>query len=128
MSMSSLRDRTADPARSATIGLCNERGRCCWGLLNKRRPSSGSAAQATGGGRLGGAQVPAQPAHRSRAGGRARVAEGLTNREVAARLRLSVRTAENHLLNVMNKLGFNNRAQVAGWFARTQSTNESLRS
>jgi DNA-binding CsgD family transcriptional regulator len=56
------------------------------------------------------------------------VAEGLTNREVAAQLRLSVRTAENHLLNVMNKLGFNNRAQVAGWFARTQSTNESLRS
>jgi DNA-binding CsgD family transcriptional regulator len=56
------------------------------------------------------------------------VAEGLTNREVAARLRISVRTAENHLLNVMNKLGCNNRAQVAGWFARTQSTNESLRS
>jgi DNA-binding CsgD family transcriptional regulator len=35
-------------------------------------------------------------------------------------LRLSVRTAENHLLNVMNKLGLNNRAQVAAWFARSQ--------
>ena len=52
------------------------------------------------------------------------VAAGLTNKEVAARLRLSVRTAENHLLNVMNKLGLNNRAQVAAWFARSQSGQE----
>jgi DNA-binding CsgD family transcriptional regulator len=49
------------------------------------------------------------------------VAEGLTNKEVAARLRLSVRTAENHVLNVMNKLGLDNRAQVAAWFTRTRS-------
>jgi DNA-binding CsgD family transcriptional regulator len=49
------------------------------------------------------------------------VAEGLTNKEVAARLSLSVRTAENHLLNVMNKLGLDNRAQVAAWFTRTRS-------
>jgi DNA-binding CsgD family transcriptional regulator len=46
------------------------------------------------------------------------VAEGLTNKEVATRLRLSVRTAENHVLNVMNKLGMDNRAQVAAWFTR----------
>jgi DNA-binding CsgD family transcriptional regulator len=50
------------------------------------------------------------------------VAEGMTNKEVATRLRLSVRTAENHLLNVMNKLGFDNHAQVAAWYARSQST------
>ena len=47
------------------------------------------------------------------------IAEGLTNKEVATRLRLSVRTAENHVLNVMNKLGLDNRAQVAAWFTRT---------
>ncbi len=52
------------------------------------------------------------------------VAEGLTNKEVATRLRLSVRTAENHLLNVMNKLGLDNRAQVAAWFTRTRATGE----
>jgi DNA-binding CsgD family transcriptional regulator len=46
------------------------------------------------------------------------VAAGLSNKEVAAQLRLSVRTAENHLLNVMNKLGMANRAQVAAWMAR----------
>jgi non-specific serine/threonine protein kinase len=53
------------------------------------------------------------------------VAEGLTNKEVASRLRLSVRTAENHVLNVMNKLGLDNRAQVASWFTRTRSTGPS---
>lgn len=47
------------------------------------------------------------------------VAEGLSNREVAERLHLSVRTAENHLLNIMNKLGLENRAQVAAWATRT---------
>jgi DNA-binding CsgD family transcriptional regulator len=52
------------------------------------------------------------------------VADGLTNKEVAARLRLSVRTAENHVLNVMNKLGLDNRAQVAAWFTRTRSSAE----
>jgi DNA-binding CsgD family transcriptional regulator len=48
------------------------------------------------------------------------VAEGLTNKEVATRLGLSVRTAENHVLNVMNKLGLDNRAQVAAWFTRSR--------
>ena len=53
------------------------------------------------------------------------VAEGLTNKEVANRLRISVRTAENHLLNVMNKLGLDNRAQVAAWHARTRPSDPS---
>jgi DNA-binding CsgD family transcriptional regulator len=52
------------------------------------------------------------------------VAEGLTNKEVATRLHLSVRTAENHVLNVMNKLGLDNRAQVAAWFTRSRATGE----
>jgi DNA-binding CsgD family transcriptional regulator len=55
------------------------------------------------------------------------VAEGLTNKEVASRLKLSVRTAENHVLNVMNKLGLDNRAQVAAWFTRTRSAGTALR-
>jgi len=49
------------------------------------------------------------------------VAEGLTNKEIAARLRLSVRTAEKHVLNIMNKLGQENRTQVAAWVTRTQA-------
>jgi non-specific serine/threonine protein kinase len=52
------------------------------------------------------------------------VADGLTNKEVATHLHLSVRTAENHVLNVMNKLGLDNRAQVAAWFVRAGSTGD----
>jgi non-specific serine/threonine protein kinase len=53
------------------------------------------------------------------------VAEGFTNKEIAAKLHLSVRTAENHVFNVMNKLGLDNRAQVAAWYTRTQSNGPS---
>jgi len=43
------------------------------------------------------------------------VAQGHTNREIAETLILSERTAERHVANIMNKLGFNSRAQIAAW-------------
>jgi len=47
------------------------------------------------------------------------VAEGLTNREIAERLVISERTAEGHVEQIRNKLGFNNRSQVAAWATAT---------
>ncbi|TME44938.1 MAG: alpha/beta fold hydrolase [Chloroflexi bacterium] len=49
------------------------------------------------------------------------LADGLTNRRVAARLFLSERTVEWHLEQIFSKLGFTNRAQVAGWIAQRMS-------
>lgn len=43
------------------------------------------------------------------------VAGGLTNREIAAALVVTERTAETHVQNILNKLGFSSRAQVAAW-------------
>ncbi|MFC9790078.1 protein kinase [Rhodococcus sp. NPDC127528] len=43
------------------------------------------------------------------------VAEGLTNRAIAARLVISQRTAEGHVEHVLSKLGFTSRAQIAAW-------------
>jgi non-specific serine/threonine protein kinase len=43
------------------------------------------------------------------------VARGLTNRDVAARLCLSVRTAEVHVDRILTKLGFRTRTQLAAW-------------
>jgi non-specific serine/threonine protein kinase len=45
------------------------------------------------------------------------VAAGLSNREIAARLVISVRTAETHVENILGKLGFDSRAQIAAWAA-----------
>ena len=46
------------------------------------------------------------------------LAAGLANREIAARLVLSERTVESHVRNVLSKLGFDNRTQVASWAHR----------
>jgi non-specific serine/threonine protein kinase len=43
------------------------------------------------------------------------VAEGLTNKEIAARLVISQRTAEGHVEHVLVKLGFTSRARIAVW-------------
>ncbi|WP_433754895.1 protein kinase domain-containing protein [Nocardia sp. CA-135398] len=45
------------------------------------------------------------------------VAEGLTNRAVAARLVISLRTAQGHVEHILRKLGFTSRAQIAAWVA-----------
>jgi DNA-binding NarL/FixJ family response regulator len=45
------------------------------------------------------------------------VAAGLTNRQIAARLFLSERTAQNHVQHLLTKLGASTRTQVAVWYA-----------
>jgi DNA-binding CsgD family transcriptional regulator len=43
------------------------------------------------------------------------LAQGLSNKEIAARLTVAQRTAEGHVENVLTKLGLTSRAQVAAW-------------
>ena len=43
------------------------------------------------------------------------VAEGLSNKEIARRLHLSVRTIESHMRHVLTKTGLLNRTQLATW-------------
>jgi DNA-binding NarL/FixJ family response regulator len=43
---------------------------------------------------------------------------GLTDREIAARLVLSVRTVESHLASVYRKLGISSRLDLAGMVER----------
>lgn len=46
-----------------------------------------------------------------------RIAEGLSNRQIAGRLAISQRTADAHVAHILEKLAFANRAQVAAWVA-----------
>ncbi|MGH3335357.1 MAG: ATP-binding protein, partial [Nocardioides sp.] len=43
------------------------------------------------------------------------VADGLSNPEIAARLVISVRTAQGHVESILRKLGFNSRSLIAAW-------------
>jgi DNA-binding CsgD family transcriptional regulator len=46
------------------------------------------------------------------------VAQGLSNKEIANRLVISERTAEGHVEQIFNRLGFNARSQIAAWVVR----------
>lgn len=46
------------------------------------------------------------------------ITRGLTNRQIAAELVISERTADTHVQNILNKLGFSARTQVAAWATR----------
>jgi DNA-binding NarL/FixJ family response regulator len=45
------------------------------------------------------------------------LAAGLSNREIAAKLFISPATAARHVANILAKLGFSSRSQVAAWAA-----------
>lgn len=49
------------------------------------------------------------------------VRDGLTDRDIGARLFITRRTAEWHLKQIFNKLGVNSRSQVAAWVAHDQA-------
>ena len=41
------------------------------------------------------------------------VSRGLSNKEIAAELEISVRTVENHISHILDKKGFSNRVEIA---------------
>ena len=73
--------------------------------------------------------LPSEPRREADAGGRGSVGRlsprehevarlivgGLSNRQIAATLVISERTAENHVSSILGKLGVETRAQVAVW-------------
>jgi non-specific serine/threonine protein kinase len=49
------------------------------------------------------------------------IAEGLSNKEIAAKLVIAQRTAEAHVEHILTKLGFSSRTQVAAWVAEERA-------
>ena len=50
------------------------------------------------------------------------VGDGLTNKQIASRLFISDRTVATHVRNIMDKLGFATRAQIASWVSSPASS------
>ena len=48
------------------------------------------------------------------------VAQGMSNKEIASTLVISQRTAEGHVENILTKLGFTSRTQIAVWTSRNE--------
>ncbi|MEU2791000.1 LuxR C-terminal-related transcriptional regulator [Streptomyces sp. NPDC007100] len=46
--------------------------------------------------------------------------KGLTNRQIASRIHVSVRTVETHVRNIRGTLGLRSRSHIAAWAAQTQ--------
>jgi DNA-binding NarL/FixJ family response regulator len=50
------------------------------------------------------------------------VSRGLSNKEIAATLAISVRTVENHISHVLDKKGFSNRVEIARFVLERQTS------
>ena len=48
------------------------------------------------------------------------IADGLSNKQIGARLFISERTVDSHVRSILNKLGFSSRAQIAAWMVTDQ--------
>ena len=46
----------------------------------------------------------------------------MTDREIGVRLFISVRTAQTHVEQILARLGFRSRSQIAGWVSRRPVT------
>jgi predicted ATPase/DNA-binding CsgD family transcriptional regulator len=53
------------------------------------------------------------------------IAQGMSNREIAAALVIAQRTAEGHVEHILVKLGYSSRAQIAAWFAERRTAGDS---
>ena len=70
------------------------------------------AAEATAAGGTGASPLGRREAEVARL-----VADGLSNKQIGSRLLISEHTVDSHIRNILSKLGFGSRAQIAAWVA-----------
>ncbi|MEX5633639.1 ATP-binding protein [Parafrankia sp. FMc2] len=108
------RDSPGDHDRATAAARDADRLARALGMAAYTDRTAALLAQLDNKGRLA---VPLSPRETQVAG---LVAEGLTNRQIATRLVLSERTAQNHVQHILTKLGFTTRSQIAAWHVHAQ--------
>ena len=93
-----------DPGEAAALAASAEAAASRLGMVRLLGPRPGGHA-----GRAAG------PLTRREGEIAALVGRGLTNRQIAAALHISERTAENHVQHILTKLGLHTRTQIATW-------------
>lgn len=85
------------------------------GILNRVERTHSQIAQLVSSANVGEASITFQDEALTDAENRVAVAvsEGLSNKEIAAQLEISVRTVENHISHILDKKGFSNRVEIA---------------
>jgi predicted ATPase/DNA-binding CsgD family transcriptional regulator len=86
------------------------------GLALGQRPDAVAAQNAEGSGPLGKRETDVARL----------VADGLSNKQIGVRLFISERTVDSHVRGILNKLGFNSRAQIARWIASESERGPSI--
>jgi DNA-binding CsgD family transcriptional regulator len=91
-------------------------GRAAHALLQRVRPTAIRLGMAPWSTRIDAAlKAPVDPLSAREREVAGLVAQGKSNREIAAALIVSERTAANHVQHILTKLGFANRSQIASW-------------
>jgi len=80
--------------------------------LTTPSPSQSTIPSTTGGGQGGGLLTPRELEIATL------IADGLSNKQMAHRLKISERTADAHLEHIRTKLDVHSRAQIAAWFTQ----------
>lgn len=85
------------------------------GILNRVERTHSQIARLVSSEKTEGASVSFQDEALTEAENRVALAvsRGLSNKEIAAQLEISVRTVENHISHILDKKGFSNRVEIA---------------
>lgn len=87
-------------------------------LSAPRLPGPGAGHDAGAQGRSGAAEIPPGELTARERDVVALITQGRTNKSIGAELFISPATAARHVANIMGKLGFTSRAQIAAWARR----------
>jgi DNA-binding NarL/FixJ family response regulator len=117
------RELTAENAVSFALGSESESGnpearQPAWTDPARLGPVSGSSGSSGSGPRPDGGHRAASPLTPREHEIVLLIAKGLSNRKIADELVISPATAARHVANILAKLGFTSRTQVASWATR----------